>query len=510
MRESREQGTTLYEPSLMDIRGVLESMSIIQPVREPSVQTLNAFQAYFFAVNTVMCTGFLAIPWVFQSAGWLLGICLLAFFAFQSAWLSFMLLETMSRTEALAVLEDLGEPAEKTTLIKAANLFRTTPSYPQAAATYTRITEHASRLEISDRRMDCTSIVRLLFGETTSKVYLAGFSFVFFGVMTSYCSVFASSFASTVAIGNYETCSVYQSFDWDCRWKYSVYLAVFVLAEVILTLTSFEEQRVLQSVMACFRFLSILIIILTCLNAVHTSLGIAGKNLHDDYPNAVNLVFLAPAILISQFSFIYQPQLPSIAQSVQDRKSTLNKVVVMCSVTVFIVYCALGLLVPAAVNDLPVLCTIAYRDYSAGYPAAERPVWAALVSHIVVLFPAIDVVTTYPIIAISLSHNIFTLKYGSAKQVPYHFDKGVRLLCAALPGCFAFFYYDLSTILSMTSYLALALIPMMIPLMFNASRSLVEAASHYQAKSTGYKASTALTVFQMALIVFLFVYNLVV
>jgi hypothetical protein len=64
-----------------------------------------------------------------------------------------------------------------------ARLKRGRQSHPMAAATYTSIHGHDSNLEISDRRMDCTSIVRLLFGETTSKVYHAGFSFVFFGVI---------------------------------------------------------------------------------------------------------------------------------------------------------------------------------------------------------------------------------------------------------------------------------------------------------------------------------------
>jgi hypothetical protein len=42
-------------------------------------------------------------------------------------------------------------------------------------------------------------------------------------------------------------------------------------------LTSFNDQRVLQSVIACFRYLSVLSVILTCIHAVHTDLGTARK-----------------------------------------------------------------------------------------------------------------------------------------------------------------------------------------------------------------------------------------
>mmetsp|Transcript_7867 Transcript_7867/g.15201 ORF Transcript_7867/g.15201 Transcript_7867/m.15201 type:complete len:489 (-) Transcript_7867:92-1558(-) len=466
---------------------------------------LNSFQAYFFTINSVMGTGFLCIPWVFQNSGWLFGIIVLAFFAIQSAVLSFMLLESISRTNALAVLEDHGEPAPTTNLYQAANSFKNDAG--AQAPIYTKL-EGNAKLEISDRRMDLTSMVRLLFGETTSRVYLAGFCLVFFGVLISYCSVFASSFASTISILGYDTCSVYSDFGWGCRWKYTVFLAVFVLIEVLLTLASFEEQRWLQSVMACFRYMSVLIIIVTCFNAVHTNLSITGKSLLDEYPSAINLAYLAPAILISQFSYIYQPQLPCIAQSLGSNKKSLNTIVLLCSVTCFVVYCSLGLLLPAAVNNVPSLCTIVYRDYSAGYPIDERPLWSALISYIIVLFPAIDVVTTYPLLAISLSHNIFTVEYGSAKEIPASYERNIRLLCAIFPGLTAFFFFDLSQILSYTSYVALALIPMMIPLIFNASRSMVATHSHFQVNFTNSKASTALAGFQLFLIGLLFVLNI--
>lgn len=463
--------------------------------------SLNSFQAYFFTVNTVMGTGFLCIPWVFQNSGWLIGIFVLALFAAQSAWLAFMLLESMSRTQALAVLEDHEEHVPKTTICEAANMFRR-DSVIQLTV-YSRIEDNA-QLDISDRRMDLTSMVRLLFGDTTSRVYIGGFCLVFSGVLISYCSVFASSFASTISIAGYETCSVYTSFEWECRWKYSVYLAVFVGLELILTLTSFEEQRWLQSAMACLRYISILIIIVTCFNAVYTDLSISGKTLKDEYPNAITLNYIVPAILISQFSFIYHPQLPCIAQSMQDRKGVINKIIWLCSATCFLVYCSIGLLLPAAVNEVPSLCTIAYHEYSGGYPFDERPWWAAFISYIIVLFPAIDVVTTFPILAISLSHNIYTIKYGSSQQIPKNFDRCVRVSVAVLPGTVAFFFYDLSHILSFTSYIALALIPMMIPLIFNASRSLVGASSHFQAKRTSYTSSSALAGIQLSLIVVLF------
>lgn len=64
-------------------------------------ETFSPLHVYFYLINSIMGSGFLAVPFAFQQAGILLGIFFLLFFTLTSYLVAVILVESMSRAEAI-------------------------------------------------------------------------------------------------------------------------------------------------------------------------------------------------------------------------------------------------------------------------------------------------------------------------------------------------------------------------------------------------------------------------
>lgn len=165
-----------------------------------------------------------------------------------------------------------------------------------------------------------------------------------------------------------------------------------------------------------------------------------------EFPPLVDFSQIANMASIILFAFVYQIQFPSIAEFVQSRAINLKKIVRLVASTAFILYAMLGIIVPMAIHDVLGSCNLSFREYSAGYAADERPWWTFLIAYIIVLFPAFDVFSSFPLMAIPLSDNILTLKYGvGAKNISKRTIIFYRVSALVLPFAVGFLVYDLVT-----------------------------------------------------------------
>jgi amino acid transporter len=338
-------------------------------------------------------------------------------------------------------------------------------------------------------------------------------SLFYIGALTAYTSIFASSFASNVPLGPLSTCNIYEDGDFsgECRWKYWLYLAIFTGIEIALVLASYSEQKWMQTAMTIIRITVVLSIILTSLVSIITGTKINGGGSHSpSYQAPVYPMAIAASILVSQFAYMCHIQVPSIAQFVQDRRRNLKKISYMVNFTCFLAYLSLGLIVPAAIDDVPSLVTLSFREYSAGY--STRPWWTYILSYVIVLCPALDVLSSYPIIAVSIAQNILSFVYPGEKSMFYNPRKvlALKLFLVIFPSCISFFEYDLSIILSWTTYLGLFVMPVALPLVYMACRVLVKAESPFKSVLRSPCFTMANVVFEIVLIVFLFGFSVAV
>ena len=125
-------------------------------VAETDPASFGSATGFVYTINTVVGAGFLGLPWAYRQGGWLLcgalqiGITLLG-------WgLSLMLLEVMSRVEAITRLREEGYN------IPSLGVQQMCGKKVYDNDIY--LIPNTHKPEITHRRFDLTEIVRVLFG----------------------------------------------------------------------------------------------------------------------------------------------------------------------------------------------------------------------------------------------------------------------------------------------------------------------------------------------------------
>lgn len=99
----------------------------------------------------------------------------------------------------------------------------------------------------------------------------------------------------------------------------------------------------------------------------------------------------------------------------------------------------LGLIVSSALKGYaaPSLSTLAWDGYDASI--TPRPWWTWAIEYIVILFPAINMITTAPPFAIALAENLFSYFNSQSKKLRI----GLRVAVWIIPTIIALIIYDM-------------------------------------------------------------------
>ena len=448
-------------------------------IREPSLPYIphgkfGLLTGYIFVINTCIGAGFLSIPWAFDNAGWLFCVIYQIIVSIQGYFMCMMILEAMSRAEILLRMTEEGKDIHQIALRKL---------FSKPIAQERLIQPPHLRPIITNRMINCSDIVKLVFGERTGMVYLILFYFYQLGTLVAFISIFSSSFASNVPLGNEETCDIYatSSFYNDCRWKYWVYLAVYSIITVYMTMKGIEEQQAFQFTMSILRFSVMLLIILISIVDLTSE-----KNNQDSghnsltWPPLVNPLNIGHAIPIIFFASNFQLQMPTLIESINNKAYNLPRISILALMTCFVLYTSMGLLVSVTVDSVPSMASLAYRHYTAGYSASDRPFWTYIAEYLIVLTPAIDVISAYPIQALSMADALTTWKFGGEiAEIPNRVKYFIRFIIAFLPFFIAFFEFNLGTILDWNGLTGFFLTQLTIPLIHIAMRHMVAGESPY-------------------------------
>lgn len=392
---------------------------------------------YFFLINSTVGAGFLTIPWTYEKAGWVYSLILQLLTTLLSILLAYQLIEIMAKVEVIIKMRENGKLS---TDINNLSLIL------QKQINSEELIPSANKPELTYRRLDIVELVRILFGNRAAQVYFILLFILQQGICVAYSSIFASSFASAVPLGPSGTCNIYESSSFwnDCRWKYWTYLSIFSVCMIYFTIKGFQEQIWMQSIMSFMRFAVILLVLTTCLYHIstHTSLDSSDYNPIDPPPvfDYQYLGFSLPVIMVAS---MFHLNVSNICEFLKEREKLLPKVLVMTAVTSGVVYLLLGIIVSFAVESVESLSILAYRNYTGGYDT--RHWWSYMIEYIIVIFPALDVFSSYPLQSILLSNSLITMHYGT---IPVDFLPRNRVVIYKLLGCLpslliAFIFYDL-------------------------------------------------------------------
>ena len=95
---------------------------------------------------------------------------------------------------------------------------------------------------------------------------------------------------------------------------------------------------------------------------------------------------------------------------IRERAQVLPRVMVCAIGITTFVFLVVGVVTSLAVDDADEIITLEWQHYSASHE--HRPWYSYPLAFVIVLFPAIDVLSIFPIYSIALSDNLIALVYG--------------------------------------------------------------------------------------------------
>lgn len=110
--------------------------------------------------------------------------------------------------------------------------------------------------------------------------------------------------------------------------------------------------------------------------------------------------------------------------------------------TTGIIYSVLGIVVSTAIEDIPPLATLAWDGYGGG------TWWGYLIMYVVMIFPAADAISSFPLNGIVLGENLLSLYYSNLsikelEALPLSTLAKFRLSVVIPPIMIAFFAFSL-------------------------------------------------------------------
>lgn len=394
-------------------------------------QQFSFWVAVCFTLNYSLGSGFLTLPWAFQQTGPIIGFLVLLLFGFYGFLSVIFLLEAGDRAQSLVKSEhfnsnrssskpsyrivDLSEHNDTTNAIheiemKTIDLEDNDTEPTTNISLESEVGESTSSTVVTDRKFEVSELCDLFLGKW-GRLYTVFVMLFLYGALWAYCTVFANALAvhlPTKAFGS----------DNAVDKSYYLYLAIYATFVVPVSLLELSEQISLQVALTVFRIVMLVLMIGSVAVAYFSHTPEFGEISHDysDRPTShpEKLYILLP---IATYAFSFHHSTPSLAHPVQD-KSCLVMMFFYALLFCFIAYTAIGTVVSLYFGDKMVTSSNLSWEHFEGIRGSDGsiPVYAQLLSFFVVLFPALDVASSYPLNAFTLGNNMMSSYYGDSMR----------------------------------------------------------------------------------------------
>lgn len=487
--------------SYSDMRGDHENVDTTTLNQNESEEHKTpSFVTYCFTVNYILGVGVLGIPWAFNEAGYILSPIVLGLVSLISYITANYFLETLARAEGHLQAKLLENPhmlkddessegksesgnkekkfsfkGDNTPLVKRisvnthenesiqapevlSNSYLDEPKYSENEDVSLLAEERqrngiVPKNEIAENLFEIPQLCAIYLPPKFGKLYTFLIMSYFLLTLWSYASVFSSSMASHVpmyGIHSSNTCDLEDHpTNAGCIALYTFWLGLFSLIVVPLSCKDLTEQIVVQVTLSIFRFVAVGLMLATTLQALYTY---KREDLDYDtdsppyYSDAVafDMTGFGKLLPIAVFSQVVHHSIPGISKPQRD-KSKLQHIFAGVMTTTCFCYSILGVvLVLWYGSDIKDTCTLNWTSYDAGYD--PKPWWVKMLAGIIVLFPPVDLISAYPLNAITLGNNLFEVFVPKEKQTKKK-KLMFRLTAAIIPLIGACIIRDLSTIL---------------------------------------------------------------
>eukprot|EP00519_Triparma_laevis_P008143 CAMPEP_0182503332 /NCGR_PEP_ID=MMETSP1321-20130603/15133_1 /TAXON_ID=91990 /ORGANISM="Bolidomonas sp., Strain RCC1657" /LENGTH=479 /DNA_ID=CAMNT_0024708485 /DNA_START=47 /DNA_END=1482 /DNA_ORIENTATION=+ len=370
-----------------------------------------------------MGTGFLTLPWAFNSAGIVLSLITLGCVCLISDVSKDYILETMSRADALfrARSRSEGRNLASLSIHSAVDLVKletgkiksygsTAASSDETAGLLTPPSGASSPHLVRSRKFEVVELCSMFLGDKGSSTYIFTLGLYMYGTLWAYTSVFANACSYALPLSKIFGVGVDD---------YLVYVAVFASVVVPLTCMELKEQVAVQVFLSLCRFLMVIVMVGSVSYAMHATTAQFDDQTSCHGSSLVNFSGLYKMLPIAVYANIFHHSIPGLSSPVAD-KSKLSMIFGSTFAFGMIAYGLIGGVVAWYFGDsIDQSANLNWVGYHAG-TGAQTPEgnWThkswltAAIAYFVVVFPATDVVSAFPLNGITLGNSLMGMWFG--------------------------------------------------------------------------------------------------
>lgn len=370
---------------------------------------------YCYTINSIIGAGILAIPWAYSQCGWILGICIQMIILYLSFTASYLMLSTWSRVESIAQLIEAGAKIE---LVPTTRLFQrkkknSTLLSHENTSIHGEIIIANKVPEIGERKFDLYEMVHMTLGKKWSNVVILALLLSDYPILVAYLAVFSKSLTSNIPLFGY-TCNLYDEPEYfgRCRIVYWCYLSIFSTIMIILSCFKVHEHKWMQAILSLFRFIVFFIMLVTSIYANASNTSLESSQSTNANPVKAELSNFSSIFFIIVFASLFENLIPTTTSFVKEKAKNLPKVINLSCISFNLLYITIGMVLSFSIEKPAEMVSLNWRHYSAGYNSDERPAWTYLVAYIVILLPAMDIASSFPIVSGNFADNVMCTIYG--------------------------------------------------------------------------------------------------
>lgn len=323
-------------------------------------------------INYLLGTGFLVLPWAFYTCGLAYGISILFIITLLSVQSTRFVLESV----------EIGYNLQCDQL----------------------------NVEIDLKQVEMSKLFKLFLGKCGNTIYLVAVTASTYSCLWALSTVFANSMTSLISCGEY---------------SYYIYLFIFSCLVVPICCYDVTEQINFQLLLTFARMIMIILMLISII-IFPNYFNINKDNITYPYNNNnvySNINALSIMLPLSTYANVFHPSIPNMAVPLikyYDNQINTNKLWGIFSIGIFIcftVYFILGIVLTNVFNEhiLP-SSHLHWIDFGNSHKRNVYGYFLRCISIYVLLFPAIDVLSVYPLNSITLGNSFYMSLFPSSQS----------------------------------------------------------------------------------------------
>lgn len=405
-----------------------QSRSSSQELRRPVDNGYTLYALYFLSINYILGVGVVGVPYAFSKSGWLLGSALVIVITLISYMTVMWVAEAGERAEIIKEQQQL-----RATIVKHNNTGPTRTNNILTVTPTTTTTNNVQQFSTNEHtplliyhsnnnssllldigcteNFEVTDLVKLFLGPIHYNLYQISLLALMFIGLLAYTQVFCVTVRALLFASEKDDTAV------------GLFLPLLVFSAIVIPLSciELEEQIYMQAILSLMRFVVIFAMILGSavgLFLSHKNISsngdLANNSKHFPAP-IVNFSGFGVAFSTALFSQLFQHSVPGLIRPLLKRPQSTRKRIRVVFGASLLTTCSLYLLLGITTSsyflqDTNPSVNLNFVGYANGLNPTKpwvKRICIALNNYIVVLFPALDTLSVFPLVAITLGNNLF-------------------------------------------------------------------------------------------------------